>query len=1110
MVPKFEKTKPSFLEGGLPCASLSAECQRDNSAATRPPQNTLHIWWARRPPTICRAAILSSLLPYDLDISDSLLPSMVSELSVNDIDSLPKKFIKHKTFIKHLVFDLKETELSCEHKMFLRIMGIKGDVALAEKRIKEANCINPPLLLGDTFGYLHSSAFSQAPNGNLVKSLLNNIRHVCGLEKDENVIMLDSMAGGGSIPIEGVRYGLKVFANDLNPVASLILKGTIEYPLMFSHILFSKLKSIIFEINKNTNNRLKEYFFSEPYTIYWDKIYIEAKKKFTSKQITKIEPGGDAWSRFYLWARKVKCSSCNLNIPICTNFLVSKRDLSNENIAAFPEVPHQGLGNDCVFKIVKKSKWKECRWPNPDFTEWHPSNTPTFKSGNAICPRCNHIMTGDEVKELARQRSGGLPTQMYAVCSQVPVKLTYRNGEEKVRYLWRFRAPTLKDLDAVEKAEKELARLLPKWEAQGLVPNEEVPEDMEDKRPRDYGMTRWRDLFLPRQLLTNMVILEEIRETIKRVQLEFANDQTQLLSLYLSFCLSKIVNYNSVNCFWHYGHNKTTQTFSRHDFAFRPAFCEMNGSSDFPNWSVEHLVKSLEGLKDLYQDENNKIRDTIIKPTITCEDAAALSIPEPGSVHLICVDPPYYNNVQYSELSNFFYVWLKRVLGDVPGLESFFTEPLADSNREAVANKARWQRDADREIAAWQERYDAEFEALRAKKVKVKDAKEAALQAAGPKPTSAKDRADQFYEDKMASVFRRGRQLLHPAGRMVVMFNHKQTWAWRSLGMALIRAGFEIKSSAPIHTEAESSLNIRGLDAARSTVLLLCVPREEAEQPAGNWGTVQGQVARVAQAAAERFQSQGLSGTDLYLSVLGPALGVVGKNWPVTDFSGQSIDLSVALDEAYLRVGQWRLQQILDELTRTVDFGDAASGFSAHGVDKDTQTLWLWVDTFQGEIAQSDDVQKLAKSLGVDPAEFKKMGLLDAQKDLFMLRPPQDVDLRLLSRKLLGETIPRGRSSREADIWEERRFPKFVGAAVWNAIALMHGTDLGPAGVDALRRWVLESGYRTDRDFFGAFAVTLHLLEKVFGNKPDSDPWRNATIQARRAWDLHLKTAYQE
>ena len=88
-------------------------------------------------------------------------------------------------------------------------------------------------------------------------------------------------------------------------------------------------------------------------------------------------------------------------------------------------------------------------------------------------------------------------------------------------------------------------------------------------------------------------------------------------------------------------------------------------------------------------------------------------------------------------------------------------------------------------------------------------------------------------------------------------------------------------------------------------------------------------------------------------------------------------------------------------------------------------------------------------------------------------------------------------------------FPEFLGAAVWNAISLMHGKDSGPAGVDALRRWLLESGYSSDRDFFGAFAVTLHLLENVFGNKSGSDPWRKATIQARRAWDLHLKTAFR-
>src|SRR5262245_41518574 len=102
-----------------------------------------------------------------------------------------------------------------------------------------------------------------------------------------------------------------------------------------------------------------------------------------------------------------------------------------------------------------------------------------------------------------------------------------------------------------------------------------------------------------------------------------------------------------------------------------------------------------------------------------------------------------------------------------------------------------------------------------------------AAQKAGPEPLTASERAERFYEGKMAAVFRRAKQLLHPAGRMVVMFNHKMTKAWRALGKALIEAGFEIRTSIPIHTEAESSLHIRGLDAARRTVLLLCLPRDQ-------------------------------------------------------------------------------------------------------------------------------------------------------------------------------------------------------------------------------------------------------------------------------------------
>jgi len=1159
MSSNFIRTKPSFLEGGLPCASLSAECQRDNNARQRPPQNRLHIWWARRPPTISRAAILAGLLPHNMVVEKNVLPETVSEPNVEDLETLPSKMVAHRQFFERLLREIPPTHLPESHDVFLKTLGVTGDAARAYRRMvlrEDYKVGNSPILLPMNWTYRHPPAFRVTPSEDLLLILVGQMRSLLGLPDSEPVVLLDFMSGGGSIPLEGVRYGLKVYANDLNPVAALVLNATIKYPAQHGRHLISKFQHYVKQIDTKVRSKLLPFFYTEPSNVWWKAEKETVLQKFTSAQVVMVEPAQlDSSKNCTLWLRQVPCSKCRLNIPISTNFhIVNKKGKPEAALAAFPEVPPEGQGNDCTFRIVKKKEWKTCQWPRPGFDGWHPRNTPTFKGGNAICPRCGNIVDGEEVKKFAKSTSSGLPAQMYGVCSQVPVKLTYKNGDEKIRYLWRFRAPTAADIAAVKAAEDELKRRLPRWEAAGLVPDENIPEDMEDKRPREYGMVRWRDLFLPRQLLTNLTVLEEIRNAQAQAHAELAPDEAEAVSVYLAFILSKIVNYNSVNTFWHYGRQTVTQTFSRHDFAFRPAFCEFEGARETIMWGASQVIGAYEALAGLIHGEevnldsddddnsdpdeelsnindiadedgeensDNKsdnikqqhssdtchIRPEIIVPSVTCEDAAALSLPEPGSVHLICVDPPYYNNVQYSELSNFFYVWLKRALGDIPGLAHLFREPLAESNREAVANSARWARDTETETNEWQTRYDEVFNQLRAKKIKVKEAKEQALAAVGLKPLSAKERADVFYEDKMAAIFRRARQLLHPAGRMVIMFNHKQTWAWRALGMALIRAGFEVRSSVPIHTEAESSLNIRGLDAARSTILLQCMPREERDQIVGNWAGVQAGVADIAQNAASRFHAQGITGTDLYLSALGPAIGGVARNWPVTDFAGREVDLTEALELAYRAVGQWRLGKLLDEISvKATELSERCNGFAADAVDRDTQALWLWLDTFKGEKAGSDEVRKLAKSLNVEPRNFQRMGLITAEKEIFTLHAPQELDLRLLSLRLQGTSPGRGRATRAADVWEERSFPNFQGGAVWNAIGLMAGdTNDGPNGPEMLRRWLAESGYGQQRDFFGAFAVTLYLLELVFTSGHTDKDWADTALHARRAWDLVIK-----
>ena len=1177
MSDKFQKTKPSFLEGGLPCSSLSAECQRDNNARQRPPQNRLHIWWARRPPTISRAAVLSAVLPFDYRAPAAILPSMFDEPSEADLDDLPAKHRKHEGFYRRLLEEVAATELTAAHADFLRVLGIRGDSSRAYRRmaLREEYLVgNQPILLPMDWTYRHPPAYRESPSPEVLAHLLKSARSLLGLGDDEPVVALDFMAGGGSIPLEAVRYGMKVYANDLNPVAALVLKSTIEYPTRHGPGLVSTIQRYAEKVAERVRARLEQFFYIEPPAVWWEFEADRARDEFSAKAIVDVAPADrDSSTNCTLWCRTVRCTKCDLNVPIATNFYVRRKKGRPElALAAFPDVPPLGAGVNCTFRLVSRSQWSECRWPKPGFTKWHPVSTPTYKNGTAECPRCGTVMDSGEVKLQAQERPGGLSAQIFAVISKVPVRTTYDTGESKVRYMWRFRAPTEADIEAVEAAEAELSVRAQRWEANGLLPTEEVPDDMEDRRPREYGMRRWCDMFLPRQLLSNMVVLEEVREAQAAANRELPPHEAEAVGVYLALVHSKIASYNSAQCSWHDSRSAIRGTFMGHDFRFHASSAEMEGSREMVGWATAQVVGAYRSLSMLVhggdstsagdvddfeddteldsspdddddsesssdglgEDESDDLSDhgvassvntheaglsmrqDVVVPTVTNQDAAALSVPAPGSVHLICVDPPYYNNVQYAELSNFFYVWLKRALGEYSSLTGLFNEPLADTNREAVANAARWQSDAEREQAAWQQKFDATFERLYAQRVPgaggrmkkrytQKAARELAVEMVGPKPASAKERADAFYEDKMASVFRRAKRLLHPAGRMVVMFNHKQTWAWRSLGMALIRAGFEVRSSIPIHTEAESSLNIRGLDAARSTVLLMCMPREEKEQSPGNWGTVQSRVERIARAAAERFQAQGLDGTDLYLSALGPALGEVGRNWPVTDFAGRDIDLVDALEVAYKSVGQWRLSQLLTELTSSAEFHEAAQTFSADAVDRDTQTLWLWLDTFKGETADSDDVRKLAKSLGVDPDDFKRMGLLDKDKQLFVLRAPQDTDHRLLSLRLRGESLGRGRAARAADAWEERVFPNFVGAAAWNAIGLMAGGADGPRGADALRRWLRESGYGSQREFIGAYAVTLNLLERVFARRRKEDHWAEATLQARRGWDLVLR-----
>jgi hypothetical protein len=262
----------------------------------------------------------------------------------------------------------------------------------------------------------------------------------------------------------------------------------------------------------------------------------------------------------------------------------------------------------------------------------------------------------------------------------------------------------------------------------------------------------------------------------------------------------------------------------------------------------------------------------------------------------------------------------------------------------------------------------------------------------------AKALATADYENKMFACFKEMNRVLHPDGVLTVMFTHKQVQAWDTLGSSLMRAGFRIDASWPVHTESEASLHQAKKNAASSTILLVCRKREASCEPAW-WDDLKGQVKETARETAKRFEKEGIRGVDLYISTFGPVLSIISERWPVltsnTDpKTGDPIPLqpSEALDLARHEVINLRKQGLL--LGRSVEFDPVTDWY-----------LMAW-DAFRAQEFPADEAIKLALALGLDleanlvrdkrliakkgknvsialPTARRKKGMVDPEADSF-------------------------------------------------------------------------------------------------------------------------------
>jgi adenine-specific DNA methylase len=833
-----------LIERWLPIAELGEESVRERRSMTAlPPTYYLHVWWARRPLVASRAAILASLLPADAD-----------------------------------------------REKFKHVLGIHGDPVESKRKILQARR-SGVRFEGDAYSY--DRAFSYCPTAEDREWL----REAAKVEKLASILVLDPTAGGGSIPFEAARLGLGTVSNDLNPVAVLIEKATVEWPAKFGPAVVREYRRLAEKFVALREEHLKPFFPSEP------------------------EP--ECISTNFLWARTVRCPYCEGLVPLSPNWRLAP---DGKGVRLVPSKEEGKRG--CQFEIVGT------------LAEHSPG---TVAGGDANCPfpDCGSVIDGEKIKRQAQ--AGQMGERLYAVVFKRRVRKRTKTG--RIREAWErgYRAPRPED-DNTPLVEVRLVEKLPEWEAMDIAPNERFPDTANDDRPLQYGMPLWRDQFAPRQLLGHLEGVSIFRELLdqEKGKGEF-QEVAKAAFCYLALTLDKMLNYNSRKSVWMAIREVVANTFNRHDFSFSWSHAEMSVlvSGIGYDWAVEQTAKCIEELVALVQPkEAREVSGTgslfAWSPppiTITCKSGDALDHLADGSVDCVVMDPPYYDNVMYAELSDFFYVWLKRTAGQV--LPELFRRPLTDKENEAVANPA-----------------------------KFRDQK------------GAKARAGRDYQERMAAIFAECRRVLKPDGIMTLMFTHKATGAWDALTKGLMEAGFTITASWPINTEAESSLHIKDKAAANSTIFLACRPRAvlPTEAETQYWEDVEPKVAAAVRKRVGESQKAGIRGVDLYLASFGPALEEFSKHWPLKrgtpnplppflkraqkdlfpeEWDPYAVSPEDALDAARREVKRWRLEQLTHKRART---------------ELDARTSWFvlaW-DAFQAPAFPYDEALRLARAVGVD------------------------------------------------------------------------------------------------------------------------------------------------
>lgn len=906
--------RKKLIEVALPLEAINKASAREK-LLNRGHPNTLHLWWARRPLAAARAVIFAQM------VDD---PSAYLDILRGD----SKLRRKGETLLKARRKVWEEARTLADKA---KGSGVEVpepgpeptlDEILADQERQRLFRIIEELVLWEN---TTNEAVLQAARD----EIWNSWRRTCAENADHPRVkelfdrkklpaFHDPFAGGGALPLEAQRLGLESYASDLNPVAVLINKAMIEIPPKFAGKPPVNPESRK-KIGAQSGSWRGATGLAEDVRHYGQWIRDEAEKRIghlypkievtaeMAEERPDLKPyvGQKLTVIAWLWARTVKSPNpafAKVDVPLASTFMLATK----EGTEAYVEPVIEGSGYRFTVKMGK-----------PKDEERAKGGTKLARA-NFGCLMSESPISGDYIK--AEGKAGRMGARVMAIVAE---------GERGRVYL----APTLEHEVAAREAR-------PTWRPEG-----EIATRMTGGNCTPYGLTSWGDLFTPRQLValtTFSDLVQEARERVVRDALAAglpddgkplrdggtsATAYAEAVEVYLSFTVSRMADRHSSLCRWQPNPTgyapKIANTFGRQalpmvwDYVEGNPFSPSSGNLlDATGWIVKVIRTSL--------------------PT----DVGGLAFQADAQQQLfsrskiVSTDPPYYDNIGYANLSDFFYVWLRRSLRSAfPDLFSTVEVPKVE---ELVAT---------------------------------------------PQRHGSKEKAEAFFLNGMTEAMHRLAEQAHPAFPVTIYYAFKQSESeseagtastgWETFLDAVIRAGFALTGTLPMRTEMRTRQVAMETNALASSIVLVCRQRAAHAPTATRREFVTALKAELPVALAH-LQAGNIAPVDLAQAAIGPGMAVYTRYARVLDAEGKPLSVREALA---------LINQTLDEALAEQE-GD---------FDPDSRWAITWFEQVGFEVGEYGTAEQLSKSKNTSVAGLVEAGILSSKSGKVRLLKPDEL-----------------------------------------------------------------------------------------------------------------------